>query len=106
VVFAVVGTGAAGFAVDVAVTGAGVAGGGGDIPRLLHSAGISEQVTYTMPGHSRSSTESLPQVKESRRGKSAGQDGGVLSTYEASYSLMFISVLVSTAPYFADNVSN
>lgn len=105
-VFAAVGAGAAGFSVGVAVTGAGVVGGGGGIPRLLHSAGISVQVTYTMPGHSRSSTESLPQVKESRRGKSAGQDGGVLSTKEASYSLRLISVLVSTAPYFADNASN
>ena len=80
-----VGSIAAGLLVGAAsVTGAGVMGGGGGTPRWLHAAGIAEQVTYTGPGHSRSATESLAQVKESRRGTLSGQVGGGLSTNEAS----------------------
>lgn len=75
-------------------------------PRFVHTAGIAEHWTYTTPGHSPSSTASLVHVKELKAGKLAGQDGGIISVSDASYSERLNSELVSTALYLAANVSN
>ena len=95
-----------GIAVGPSFAGFGAMGDETGTARFAHSAGITEHWTYTAPGHSPSATASLDHVKELSGGKFAGHDGGIISDRDASYSERLNSELVSTAPYFAANMSN